>query len=97
MRRVNRPDSNRRPPTISNKPIAVAVVLGNGKPSFVNRPTPWFVYTNLRIPSERNTAPAIKRTSTVARGAVVTGLVTQLTKRASAFDPASAEMPSSDV
>src|SRR5690349_4574855 len=44
---------------ISAEATKCAVVSGKGKPSFVNLPTPWLGYTNFKIPSKKNTAPAI--------------------------------------
>src|ERR1044071_8203876 len=38
--RVSQPPSISNPPMISNQPSAVAMKCGNGKPSFVKRPTP---------------------------------------------------------
>jgi hypothetical protein len=40
--RVPRPTISRSPPTISRPPTKGAVASGNGIPSLVNRPTPWF-------------------------------------------------------
>jgi len=42
IRRVASPAINSKPPTISNQPTKPAVNWGNGIPSFVNLPTPWF-------------------------------------------------------
>src|SRR5215472_16341501 len=39
---VVKPASNSSPPTISRPPMKVAAKCGNGIPSFVKRPTPWF-------------------------------------------------------
>src|SRR5262249_44295860 len=39
---VAKPESNSSPPTISSPPMKVAVKCGNGIPSFVKRPIPWF-------------------------------------------------------
>jgi hypothetical protein len=51
------PANNKRPPKISRYPIRFAVKAGKGIPSLVKRPTPWFTYTNFRIPSQKNTLP----------------------------------------
>src|SRR5262249_30177429 len=40
-KRVPRPRRISRPPTISSPPTKEAVASGKGKPSLVNRPTPW--------------------------------------------------------
>ena len=48
--------------------MKAAVKCGNGIPSFVKRPTPWFTYTNFNIPSQKNTPPAISLKSSVDFG-----------------------------
>src|SRR6266849_320551 len=40
IKRVNKPETMRMPPTISSQASAVAVKYGAGNPSLVNRPTP---------------------------------------------------------
>src|SRR5215510_6297240 len=57
--------------------MKVAVKCGNGIPSFVKRPTPWFTYTNFKIPSQKNTPPAISLNSSVDLGPSVGGLKSQ--------------------
>src|SRR5262249_3386786 len=71
--RVSMPVSNSRPPTISRYPTKAAVKCGNGIPSLVKRPTPWFAYTNFRRPSHKNTPPAISLKSSMDFGPPVGG------------------------
>jgi len=68
--RVARPARSRIPPRISRPATKEAVTAGSGMPSFVKRPTPWLARTNLRMPSQRKTEPAMIRRSSVAPGAV---------------------------
>jgi hypothetical protein len=49
MNLVLKPTSNSSPPRISRLPMKVAVKWGNGMPSFVKRPTPWFA-TSFGLP-----------------------------------------------
>ncbi len=70
---VVKPASNSSPPTISRLPMKVAVKCGNGIPSFVKRPTPWFAYTNFKSPSQKNTPPAMTLRSRVDFGPSVGG------------------------
>ena len=81
--RVARPSNSSTPPTISRPPTKWAVSTGSGIPNFVNRPTPWLTKTNLRMPSQRKTEPAMIRNSNVALGATFAGPATT-TRAASA-------------
>jgi hypothetical protein len=44
----------------------------------VNLPTPWFTYTNFKIPSQKKTPPAISRIIKIADGPATGGLTNQL-------------------
>jgi hypothetical protein len=61
-------------------PVAIQcdVIPGYGNPNFVNLPTPWLVYTNFRIPSQKKTDPAIRRMIKIEDGPATGGLENQL-------------------
>src|SRR5215212_6986259 len=65
---VNKPPMISKPPIISAVAIKLAMVSGIGKPSLVNLPAPWLVYTNFKTPSQKKTPPAINLSNRIEEG-----------------------------